>query len=68
MINTTFTKENDIQVFQVVYAESEQPSPVAQQCVLIASKTTHIINNKYVPSLNMTEHWKSLAVEELYSL
>ena len=63
-----YTKENDVKVLQVVFAESEQPSPVAQQCVLVASKTTHIIHNKYVPSLNVTELWKSLLVQKLQPL
>ena len=57
-------------MLQIVFAESEQPSPVAQQSVLIASKMTDIVDNKYVSGLNITQlhSRESLAVEKLYSL
>jgi hypothetical protein len=40
-------------VFQVVLAESVYPGLVSQQCVLVASETTDIVDDKDVTTLNV---------------
>ena len=62
------TKQNDIQVVGVVLAESKEPCLVSKKCVLVTSKLTDVIDNKYIPSLNMTQCGEPLAVEELHCL
>ena len=41
---------------------------VSQQCVLIASKLTDIIDNKDITTLNMTQHWETLAIQKYHCL
>ena len=52
----------------MVPAESIEPCLISQQCVLIATKTTDIINNKDISTLNVTKHWEVPTIQEQYSL
>ena len=57
-------------MFHVISAESVEPCLVSQQCVLIATKTTDIVDDKDIPTLNMTQRVsrKAFMVEEHHCL
>ena len=57
-------------MFQVVLAESVDPCLVPQQCVLIASKLTDILDDKDITTLNVAKSigWEAFMVEELHCL
>ena len=53
----------------MIPAESIEPCLISQQCVLKPTKTTDIIViYKNVSTLNVAEHGKIFAVQELHSL
>lgn len=52
----------------MIFASHKQSGLVAEQCVLIATKETRVINNKDVSTLNVTKCWKIFAIEKQHCL
>ena len=52
----------------MIFAQSKEPCPIAQQCVLISTKVTDIIDNEDISSLYVTKLWKIFIVKELQCL
>jgi hypothetical protein len=57
-------------MFQVVLAKSVDPGLVSQQCVLVASELTDIVDNEDVTALNVAKSvgGETLVVEKLHCL
>ena len=69
-VTVELTKQNGVQMFQVILAKPVDPCLVAQQCVLIASKLTDIIDDKDIATLNMAKSvgGEAFMVEKLHCL
>ena len=52
----------------MVLAESVDPSLVAQQCVLVASEMTDIVNDENVTTLNVVYGREPKVIEEQHPL
>ena len=50
-----FTKQDDVKVLQMILAQPKEPCSVPQQCVLVASKTTDIVDDKDITALNVAQ-------------
>ena len=52
----------------MVLASHEESGLVPQQCVLVASKLTDIVDDKDITTLNVAQHWEMLAIEKHHCL
>jgi hypothetical protein len=52
----------------MVLAPVKEPRSVSQQCVLVATKVTDIIDNKDITTLNVTQHWEIFTVKKHHCL
>ena len=50
-----FTKQDDVKVLHMILAQSKEPCSVSQQCVLVASESTDIVDDKDITTLNVAQ-------------
>ena len=52
----------------MVLAPHKESGLIPQQCVLVASKLTDIIDDKDITTLNVPQHWEMLAIQKHHCL